>query len=47
MIRKLALIAAVALLPFSTIAQTVDTSALSPAEQREKDALEFLRLGYF
>ena len=43
MIRKLALIAAVALLPFSTIAQTVDTSALSPAEQREKDALEFLR----
>jgi hypothetical protein len=43
MIRKLALAVAVALLPLSTVAQTVDTSALSPAEQREKDALEFLR----
>ena len=43
MIRKLALSAAIFALPFSTIAQTVENSDLSPAELREKQALEFLR----
>lgn len=41
MIRKLALTAAISLLPLSSIAQTIES--LSPAQKREKQALEFLR----